>query len=114
MRLNKKQTVALWIGFIAIVLLLHFPPPPPGQPEWPVFIYSSHKVVNQRLSNNQIVTQQGWQSPGLVDRLSLPIIAICVVTAGAYILLASPKMAYDSDPEYLRYLQNPPRGRDKR
>ena len=106
--LNKKQIAALWIGFAVLVLLLHFPPPGDGQAEWPVFIYSTHEVSNQRQPNGAFATQYGWERPGLVERLSLPVILLCVLTGGAVILLSTPKMAYyESDPEYLRSLRNP-------
>ena len=107
-RLNKKQIVALWIGFLAIVLLLHFPPPGQGQTEWPVFIYSTHEVSSKRQPNGQFANQYGWERPGLVDELSLPVILICVFTGGAVILLSTPRIThYASDPEYLRSLRNP-------
>lgn len=106
--LNKKQIAALWIGFSAIVLLLHFPPPGDGQAEWPVFIYSTHEVSTQRQPNGAFATQYGWERPGLVERLSLPVILICVLTGGGVILLATPRLTnYTSDPEYLRSSRNP-------
>jgi hypothetical protein len=100
-QLNKKQFAALWIGFSAIVLILLFPPPGDGQTEWPVFVFSSLQVMGKRQPNGQLVTQYGWERPGLADRVRLPIIVICVLTAGAVVLSATPEFkGYPSDPSY--------------
>jgi hypothetical protein len=106
--LNKKQVLALWLGFSAITLLLLFPPPGDGQAEWPVFVYSSHEVVGKRQPNGQLATQYGWERPGLADRVRLPVIFICVVTAGAVVLLATPRFqGYTSDPTYRPGFRDP-------
>src|SRR5687768_6338395 len=109
-RLNKKQVLALWVGFSAIVILLLFPPPGDGQRDWPIFVYSTHEVMGKRQPDGRIVTQYGWQRPGLADRVRLPIIAICVLTGGAVILLASPTFkGYPNDPSYRTGFRDPTR-----
>jgi hypothetical protein len=107
-RLNKKQIIALWMGFSAIVLLMLFPPPGDDQREWPVFVYSTHEVIGKRQPNGQLVTQYGWQRQGLADRVRLPIIFICVFTAGAVVLSATPRFeGYPSDPSYRLGFRDP-------
>jgi hypothetical protein len=107
-RLNKKQMLSLWIGFSAIVLVLLFPPPGDGQTEWPVFVYSQHQVLTKRQPNGEPITQYGWQREGLADRVRLPILVICALTAGAVILTMTPTQSgYASDPSYRPGFRDP-------
>lgn len=114
-QLNKKQIVALSFGFSAILLLLLFPPPGEGQTEWPVFVYSTHQVLNKRQPNGQPVSQYGWESPGLAGRVRLPILMICTLTAVATLLAASPRTpGYPTDPNYRPSFRNPNLPRPRR
>lgn len=112
---NKRQVLALCAGFSAIVLVLLFPPPGGGQAEWPVFVYSKHQVMTKRQTDGQPVTQYGWESADLADRVRLPIILICVLTAGGVVLSASPRVTnYPSDSRYRTGYRDPSAPRSRR
>jgi hypothetical protein len=92
-----------------------FPPPGGGQTEWPVFVYSQHQVLTKLQPNGQPVVQYGWQSADLEDRVRLPIILICVLTAGGFVLSASPRVTdYPSDPSYRAIFRDPRAPRSRR
>lgn len=114
-QLNKQQVISLCAGFSAIALVMLFPPPGGGQTEWPVFVYSQHQVLTKLQPNGQPVVQYGWQSADLEDRVRLPIILICVLTAGGFVLSASPRVTdYPSDPSYRAIFRDPRAPRSRR